>query len=255
MGQYYKTVNIDNNELLHPHKFGDGLKLMEFGASSNGTLTALATLLEMSSVRRGPWAGSRVVVTGDYADEGLFVPEGFESINLYTYVALLGKPAEDDDTDTFKQLAAKLSELPPAKELERDELNEMLAARGTELRLRESLRFTQRTGPTYVAALDLARTEPYNTFEEVVEAFGLQTSETLLTCVEEIFRELRMNGIQSQVAWYTLYQATLVVDDDETQHAVHIVVEPREGNGDRKSTRSLPLPASVAALRHWLGVS
>jgi len=45
MGQYFYIVNIDKREYLHPHKFNDGLKLLEFGCSANGTMTALAILL------------------------------------------------------------------------------------------------------------------------------------------------------------------------------------------------------------------
>ena len=45
MGQYFLIVNLDKKEYLHPHKFGDGLKLLEFGCSSQGTLTALTLLL------------------------------------------------------------------------------------------------------------------------------------------------------------------------------------------------------------------
>lgn len=79
MGQYYITVNLDKKQYLHPHKFNEGLKLMEFGCSANGTLTALAILLSSGNGRGGgdlraesdligSWAGDRVVVTGDYAD-------------------------------------------------------------------------------------------------------------------------------------------------------------------------------------------
>ena len=31
MGQYYVIANLDKKEFLNPHKFGDGVKLMEFG--------------------------------------------------------------------------------------------------------------------------------------------------------------------------------------------------------------------------------
>lgn len=36
MGQYYYVINVTKKEYLHPHKFFDGLKLLEFGCSSNG---------------------------------------------------------------------------------------------------------------------------------------------------------------------------------------------------------------------------
>lgn len=45
MGQYYIIVNLDKEECICPHAFGDFAKLMEFGSSSCGTLTGLAILL------------------------------------------------------------------------------------------------------------------------------------------------------------------------------------------------------------------
>lgn len=85
MGQYYLVVNVDRGEYLHPHKFGDGLKLMEFGNSHCGTLLGLAVLLADGNGRGGgdlrtdnpivgSWAGDRIVVAGDYADGGKFLP-------------------------------------------------------------------------------------------------------------------------------------------------------------------------------------
>jgi len=93
MGQYYKIVNLDKKEYLHPHKFGDGLKLLEFGLSGMGTLAGLTVLLADGNNRGGgdlrsdnpligSWAGDRIVVTGDYADEGKFVRS--KKKNLYT---------------------------------------------------------------------------------------------------------------------------------------------------------------------------
>lgn len=81
MGQYYYVVNIDKKQYLHPHRFGDGLKLLEFGCSAMGTLTGLAVLLASGNGRGGgdlrsndpivgSWAGDRIVVAGDYADPG-----------------------------------------------------------------------------------------------------------------------------------------------------------------------------------------
>lgn len=86
MGQYYLIVNIDKRQYLKPHYFGDGAKLMEFGMSSSGVLAALAVLLSDGNGRGGgdlasthpiigTWAGDRVVITGDYADEGAFIPD------------------------------------------------------------------------------------------------------------------------------------------------------------------------------------
>ena len=83
MGQYYLIVNLDKEQYLHPHHCGNGLKLMEFGCSDMGTMTALAVLLADGNGRGGGdldsrsemvglWAGDRIVVAGDYADEGRY---------------------------------------------------------------------------------------------------------------------------------------------------------------------------------------
>jgi hypothetical protein len=46
MGQYYLIVNLDKKQYLHPHRFGDGLKLLEFGASGGGPDGPLAPSLK-----------------------------------------------------------------------------------------------------------------------------------------------------------------------------------------------------------------
>ena len=96
MGQYYYIVNCDKKQYLHPHKFGDGLKLLEFGCSSDGTMTGLAVLLADGNGRGGgdlhsknpiigSWAGDRIVIAGDYADPGKFIPKGMNK-RLYEKV-------------------------------------------------------------------------------------------------------------------------------------------------------------------------
>lgn len=84
MGQYYYPVNLDKRQFIHPHKFGDGLKLLEFGCSGDGTMTGLAILLSDGNNRGGgdlhsdnpiigSWAGDRIVISGDYSDPGKFI--------------------------------------------------------------------------------------------------------------------------------------------------------------------------------------
>jgi len=81
MGQYYKIVNLDKRQYLYSHTFGDGLKLREFGASGGGMMYGLALLLADGNGRGGgdfpssdpiigSWAGDRIVIAGDYANEG-----------------------------------------------------------------------------------------------------------------------------------------------------------------------------------------
>lgn len=100
MGQYHYVTNLDRKEFLHPHKFGDGLKLLEFGCSADGIMTGLAVLLATSNGRGGGdlqieqydpqtkeykaeskraellgeyivgrWAGDRIAIIGDYHEE------------------------------------------------------------------------------------------------------------------------------------------------------------------------------------------
>ena len=94
MGQYYLIVNLDKKEFIYPHKFGNGLKLLEFGASGEGTMTGLAILLADGNNRGGgdlrsdnqvigSWAGDRIVIAGDYADKKRFIDD--ETTNLHEY--------------------------------------------------------------------------------------------------------------------------------------------------------------------------
>jgi len=97
MGQYYRIVNLDKKQYIKPHDFNDGAKLMEFALSGDGTMAALAVLLADGNGRGGgdmhsqdalvgSWAGDRVVITGDYADNGKFVPDdGDKEAPLYSY--------------------------------------------------------------------------------------------------------------------------------------------------------------------------
>jgi hypothetical protein len=111
MGQYYLIVNLDKKQYLHPHRFGDGLKLLEFGCSATGTLTALAILLADGNGRGGgdlrsenpvigSWAGDRIVIAGDYADEGKFT--GDPASNLY---AVAGKEYQDISRQALRAMA------------------------------------------------------------------------------------------------------------------------------------------------------
>ena len=101
MGQYYKIVNVKKREYINPHMFNDGMKLMEFGMSARGTLTALAVLLADGNGRGGgdlhsanpivgSWAGDPIVIAGDYADEGKFLPADKQDTTLYNVVDVEG---------------------------------------------------------------------------------------------------------------------------------------------------------------------
>jgi len=122
MGQYWKAVNLDKKEYLNPHKLGCGLKLVEQVWNSPGTGTALIILcaamperrgggdLDLSENWHGPertfpehnmgpgpmpegyqtiahrtigrWAGDRIALIGDYAEDGDLAPE-HEASTIY----------------------------------------------------------------------------------------------------------------------------------------------------------------------------
>jgi hypothetical protein len=110
MGQYFKICCLDRAQYLHPHKLGDGLKLWEFCGSGYGTMYALALLLREPIYGtgdpppdpiHGSWAGQRIVVAGDYADSGTFLPPDADKsdVNLYIH-------AEDNFTDVSDDVIA-----------------------------------------------------------------------------------------------------------------------------------------------------
>lgn len=143
MGQYYYVVNVDKRQYLNPHKFADGLKLLEFGASQHGTMTALAILLSSGCGRGGgdlrggnpiigTWAGDRIVVAGDYADDGAFVSDA----DAETWRAANG--VISDSRPTLNEVARSFYEDVSARAIAamvddkwlRDELRRRFAMRG-----------------------------------------------------------------------------------------------------------------------------
>lgn len=84
MGQYFIAVNKTKQEWIHPHRFGDGLKFLEFTSSGCGFLSGLAFLLRQSDQNDGladtkgghkivgSWAGDKVCIVGDYDESTLY---------------------------------------------------------------------------------------------------------------------------------------------------------------------------------------
>ena len=118
MGQYHKVVNLDKKQYLHPHQLGDGLKLMEFGESSGGVMTALAILLALSNGRGGgdfngaesplvgSWGGDRIVIIGDYGED-TDLPAEHEAGSLY----LRCGDVEDGGDPSFTNISAEMRAL------------------------------------------------------------------------------------------------------------------------------------------------
>lgn len=112
MGQYYYVINIDKKQYLHPHRFGDGLKLLEFGCSGNGTMTALAILLADGNGRGsgdlhsdkaiiGSWAGDRIVIGGDYADNAPGQEAAWYDIAAVTFEEISAQVIEAMRDDSY----------------------------------------------------------------------------------------------------------------------------------------------------------
>ena len=80
MGQYHVLYNTDKKEYVHAHRIDNGLKLLEQVGFEKSTSTALFLLVANSNGRGGGdannheligrWAGDRIVVQGDYAEDG-----------------------------------------------------------------------------------------------------------------------------------------------------------------------------------------
>jgi len=108
MGQYFKVANLDKKQVINPHAFGDGLKLMEFGCSRHGTMTGLTLLLRQSTGSGGgdfhavgehpivgSWAGDAITIVGDYDESNLweaFETSEWEDISADVVVAMCADP-------------------------------------------------------------------------------------------------------------------------------------------------------------------
>ena len=96
MGQYYSAVNIDKKEYLSPGDYNTFNKLMEHSYVGNEFVDAGVNLLAKE------WKGDRIVWAGDYGDEGLFTPLGYEN-NLYRYAVDTFARIENADIRSTKQ--------------------------------------------------------------------------------------------------------------------------------------------------------
>jgi len=140
MGQYWIPVNLDKKEFIHPHRLGNGLKLAEQVCSHPGTGAALLILTAAMPVPRGGgdldlednwhgperkfpqhnnspgpmpeaypdiakrtigrWAGDRIALVGDYAEDS-DLPAEFEASKIYN----LCNDPDDRDEEYLESLA------------------------------------------------------------------------------------------------------------------------------------------------------
>jgi hypothetical protein len=99
MGQYHILANLDNFEFVKPSDMGAGSKQYEH-TFYNGDLAHAMYLLTMTSPERGGgdwpitlmsgrWAGCRVVILGDYTEDG-DLPDFPNASTLYKRISYEG---------------------------------------------------------------------------------------------------------------------------------------------------------------------
>jgi hypothetical protein len=133
MGQYHYAVNLDKHEFINPHALGCGLKLWEQVANHPGPGPALLLLLACSNGRGGGditddddgnyhptknprgiigrWAGDRIAVVGDYAEDGDLSSEHVAS-TIYARCLYPGdKPDPDIKGKRFKDITPRVAKV------------------------------------------------------------------------------------------------------------------------------------------------
>lgn len=98
MGQYHSLYNLDKQEVLHPHDIGLGAKQREHTGHEASLSDMLYVLTTCSPMRGGGdfwaeenadfigrWVGDRVVVVGDYAEEGDIPNCNLQEMKLHNF--------------------------------------------------------------------------------------------------------------------------------------------------------------------------
>lgn len=134
MGQYWMPVNLDKKEFVDPHKLGSGLKLVEQLGTHVGTALIILTAayrehrgggdLDLEENWHGPertipphntepgpmpegypdlakqvigrWAGDRIAIVGDYAEDS-DLPAEFEASKIWDKLHAESEYYESDD--------------------------------------------------------------------------------------------------------------------------------------------------------------
>jgi len=114
MGQYWYPVNLDKREFVHPHKMGCGLKLWEQLVNHPGTGAALIVLTAAMPQARGGgdlkadpiigrWAGDRIAIIGDYAEDDDLKDSPIPASKIYESCSrgAIHKCSQCDDVGTY----------------------------------------------------------------------------------------------------------------------------------------------------------
>lgn len=256
MGQYYKQVCLDKQQYLYTHDFGDGLKLMEFAMSSHGVMAAMALLLTVDNQRRGPWAGNRVVVTGDYADEGRFVPKEYASMNLYAFVSEHGEEDWGERTaESNEQLLAQPK--PSFTNAKNLAFNEHSARSLSKLELRQSSRYGRENNLTSAQKVPQLYDDSrvFEQFEDIVEMFPyLAVVEAVERSIEDLLRILRVESVSSSRAWTSVKNARVHLDEN-AQKMTSVSAEFHHRDNSTIEHAKLTFPAKAVDVRKFLGIN
>lgn len=255
MGQYYKPVCLERQEYLYTHDFGDGLKLMEFGMSGHGTAAAMALMLTLDSQRRGPWAGKRIVVTGDYADEGRFVPEAYASLNLYCFANGVDEECLQELREKAQCPVDQLKLVPPFANAKAGALEEHRIRGFNKLKLRVSRRYglneSEPVEDAWPALFD--DTHGFDQLEDIFDSLGyMGPTESLQECLELLCRVLRVESIPALRSWGEWSQCSAVYDEESDKMKSMSAVHQKQGEAMSRVT--LNFPATSKDVREFFGV-
>jgi hypothetical protein len=210
MGQYYKPCCLQAKQYLYTHTLGDGLKLMEFGMSGYGTLSVLAAAIAATAEHTGAWAGKQLVITGDYADEGSFVPEDAkdEDGNLPNLYGWVGEAASgfEDASIALKGDAERLGGL--------------------------TVRGSFRSQDSVVAQevlTKLKRMKRVTCIDELFELFNEALNAEAVQSMECLMRGIRVSGIHSSLAWGKVKDARWTVST-KGERSMSATIRERGGN-------------------------
>lgn len=122
MGQYYMIANLDKREFVNPHEIGSGLKAMEI--LGTGTACSALTMLMLSCPERrgggdpdddssvhkvlGRWAGDRVAIVGDYAQDDDLPNSPIPASKIYAHCADKDERQAGDFVDISGDVARAL---------------------------------------------------------------------------------------------------------------------------------------------------
>jgi hypothetical protein len=248
MGQYHKVFNLDAKQKVNPHACDDGIKLMEFGSSAYGTLSAMALLLAKGAGYQGPWAGQRIVVSGDYADEGRFVPETHAHLNLYSY------DQNDEESEGEEQEGGESAQDErPDRYAEASDIARSLGASV----LREGHPFVTKSRRAPGADQVMSDDTVFTTPEELLEAMGATLHEDLTVSIQDVQRTLRCGNLVSVLGWNYRPKSVTVVESEDQERIESICVSytrDRGEDGPANLKQTLAFPATAAQVRSFLKI-